>query len=170
MSTYVALLDGGRREETIQVTQLATGVYRVEVGGKVRRVDAFRHDYGTISLLVDTQSYSVQLEQRATEVRVHLRGSHYPFEILDERRLRMRRSSGKFTVEGKQLVTSPMPGRVVKVLAAVGAQVSEGQPLLVVEAMKMENELKSPKDGKLTGLFVVEGQAVEGGAALAAIE
>ncbi len=170
MSTYVALLDGGRREETIEVAQEGPGLYQVRLGGQVYRVDAFRHDYGTVSLLVDTQSYSVQLDQGDPAVKVWIRGDAYPLEILDERRLRMRRASGKFTVEGRQVLASPMPGKVVKLLARAGDEVREGQGLVVVEAMKMENELKSPKSGKLVELTVVEGQAVEGGATLAVVE
>jgi len=170
MSTYVALLDGGRREETIRVTLQGPGLYEVEVGGQVHRVDAFRHDYGTISLLVDAESYSVQIDQGGTEAKVHIRGSTYPLEILDERRLRMRRAAGKFTVEGRQNLAAPMPGKVVKVLAKVGDQLEEGQGIVVIEAMKMENELKSPKAGKLVELNVMEGQAVEGGARLATVE
>ncbi|OFX26167.1 MAG: acetyl-CoA carboxylase biotin carboxyl carrier protein subunit [Anaeromyxobacter sp. RBG_16_69_14] len=170
MTTYVALLDGGKREETVKVTRHGTGHYQVEIGGRVHQVDAFRHDHGTVSLLVDAQSYSVQLDRRQAEVKVHVRGNQYPLEILDERRLRMRRAAGKFTLEGKQTLTSPMPGKVVKVLARVGDAVKEGQGVVVIEAMKMENEMKSPKDGKVVELHVVEGQAVDGGARLAAIE
>jgi biotin carboxyl carrier protein len=167
---YVALLGGGRREETIQVTQDAPGIYRVELAGKVHRVDVFRHDHGTVSLIVDTESYSVQLDRRATEVKVAIRGNQYPIEILDERRLRMRRAAGRFTAEGRQTITSPMPGKVVKVLARLGDAVREGQGVVVIEAMKMENEMKSPKDGKVVELNVVEGQAVDGGARLAVVE
>jgi biotin carboxyl carrier protein len=169
-STYVALLDGGKREEPIRITQRGVGIYEVELGGKVHRVDAVRHDYGTISLLVDTQSYSVQLDQGPAGVKVNVRESQYAMEILDERRLRMRRASGRFTLEGKQVISSPMPGKVVKVLVRPGDDVKEGQGVVVVEAMKMENEMKSPKDGKVTELHVVEGQAVEGGARLAVVE
>ncbi|HEX9288785.1 MAG TPA: biotin/lipoyl-containing protein [Anaeromyxobacteraceae bacterium] len=170
MSAYVALLDGGKREESIQVRQQGPGLYEVELRGKVHRVDAFRHDFGTISLLVDTESYSVQLDQRDTAVKVHIRGDVYPLEILDERRLRMRRAAAKFTVQGRQTLVSPMPGKVVKVLARAGDAVKEGQGIVVVEAMKMENELKSPKDGTVVEVHVVEGQAVEGGAKLAIVE
>ena len=169
-SRYVALLDGGKREETIQVSQEAPGIYRVEIAGKVHRVDAFRHDYGTVSLVVDTESYSVQLDHRQAEVKVHVRGNTYPLEILDERRLRMRRAAGRFTVEGRQTITSSMPGKVVKILARPGDAVKEGQGVVVVEAMKMENEMKSPKDGKVVELHVAEGQAVDGGARLAVVE
>jgi biotin carboxyl carrier protein len=170
MTRYVALLDGGRREEVVGVTQESRGVYLVEVRGKVHRVDAYRHDGGTMSLLVGARSFSVQLDAGATDVKVRIRGSTYPVEILDERRQRLRRATGKFTVEGKQAVTAPMPGKVVKVLAAAGEDVKAGQGVVLIEAMKMENELKSPKDGKVIEMRVVEGQAVEGGATLAVIE
>ncbi len=170
MSTYVALLDGGKREESIDVKQLGPGLYEVTVGDQVRKVDAFQHDFGTVSLLVDTESYSVQLDQSETEVKVYIRDSVFPLEILDEKRLRMRRAAGKFTVAGKQTMTAPMPGKVVKVLAKVGDDVKEGQGVVVIEAMKMENEMKSPKDGKVVEIHVQEGQAVEGGAKLAAVE
>ncbi len=178
MSTYVALLEGGRREETITVTPEGPGVYRVELGGAVHRVDAFRHDYGTVSLIVDAESYSVQLDVRGgagggtgqLETRVHLRGSTYPLEILDERRLRMRRASGHFSVEGRQILAAPMPGRVSRVLVRPGDEVRAGQTLVVLDAMKMENELKSARDGRVSEVWVVPGQVVAGGARLAAVE
>jgi biotin carboxyl carrier protein len=170
VTTYVALLDGGRREESIEVRMLGPGVYEVRIGDTVRRVDAFRHDSGTVSLIVDTESYSVQLDQRVNDVRVHIRDSVFPVEILDEKRLRMRRAAGKFTVEGRQTLLSPMPGKVVRVLKRPGEAVGEGEGVVVIEAMKMENEIKSPKDGTVVEVLVREGQAVEGNARLAAVE
>jgi len=170
MSTYVALLDGGRREQSIGVRVLGPGVYEVTLGGQTHRVDAFVHDYGTVSLVVDSASYSVQLDERRSELKVHLRDSVFPMEILDEKRLRMRRAAGKFTVEGKQTLTSPMPGKVVKVLKRPGDEVAAGDGVVVVEAMKMENDIRSPKAGKVVEVLVQEGQAVEGGATLATVE
>lgn len=171
MSTYVALLDGGKREEPIEVKALGPpGLYEVKLRGKVHVVDAFRHDYGTLSLIVDTASYSVMLDWRDTQVNVRLRHAITPLELLGEQKLRLRRAAGKFSVEGRQVVSSPMPGRIVKVLVKVGDEVKQGQGLVVVEAMKMENELKSPKHGRVVELLVVEGQAVEGNAKLCAVE
>ncbi|MCX5730316.1 MAG: hypothetical protein NTY18_02960 [Deltaproteobacteria bacterium] len=72
-ATYVALLDGGRREEAVRVERVAPGVYEVTLRGETHRVDAFHHDHGTISLLVDAESYSVQLDERGSGMRVHLR-------------------------------------------------------------------------------------------------
>jgi len=90
-------------------------------------------------------------------------------ELLDERRLRLRQAGGKFSLEGPQRIDAPMPGKVVRVLVKAGDEVGEGQGLIVVEAMKMENELKSPKAGKITELHAVEGAAVESGAKLAVV-
>jgi biotin carboxyl carrier protein len=71
---------------------------------------------------------------------------------------------------GPVAVLSPMPGKVVKVLVAVGDEVKAGQGVVVVEAMKMENELKAPKDGKVKSVAVKEGQPVEAGQTLATLD
>ena len=170
MSTYVALLDGGKREETVEVRRLGVGRYEVRLRGKVHVVDAFRHDYGTLSLLVDTKSHSVMLDWRDTKVNVRLRHAVVPLELLDERKLRMRRATGRFTVEGAQAVAAPMPGRVAKLLVKAGDEVKAGQALVVLEAMKMENELRSPTDGKVAEVLVREGQAVDAQTKLCTVE
>jgi biotin carboxyl carrier protein len=170
VTTYVALLDGGRREESLEVKRLSQGLFEVRLRGEVHVVDAFQHDYGTLSLIVDTASTSAMLDWRGTKVNVRLRHSTFPLEILDEKKLRLRRAAGRFTVEGRQVVTSPMPGKVVKILIRVGDAVKRGQGLVVVEAMKMENELKSPKDGKVVEVTAAEGQAVEANAKLCTVE
>jgi len=170
VSTYVALLDGGKREQTVEVTQQGPGIFEVRLGGQVHLVDAYRHDYGTLSLLVDGASYSATLDERGARLHVRVADSVYPIEILDEKKLRLRRAVGRSPVEGKRTLTAPMPGKVVKVLVALGDEVKEGQPLVVVEAMKMENEMKSPRDGKVVELHVREGQTVESDAKLCAVE
>jgi biotin carboxyl carrier protein len=171
VTAYVALLDGGRREVGIGVERVAPGVYEVRIGERVHRVDAFVHDYGTLSLLVDDASHSLQLDARGGgAVRVHLRDSVFPVEILDEKRLRMRRAPARFTVEGRRTLEARLPGRVVRLLARPGDPVAEGQVVAVVEALDMENELRSPKSGKVVEVVVLEGQAVERGAPIAIVE
>ncbi|MFL5273554.1 MAG: acetyl-CoA carboxylase biotin carboxyl carrier protein subunit [Anaeromyxobacteraceae bacterium] len=167
---YLALLDGGRREEEIHVRPAGPGVYDVEVGGRVHRVDAFRHDAGTLSLLVGAESYSVQLDGLGGALKVRVGGSTHALELLDERWLRRRRGPGTFTIDGPQTITSPLPAKVVRVLAARGDAVRAGQPVVVVEALQMESELKSPRSGTLVELLVAPGQAVDGGAKLAVVE
>jgi biotin carboxyl carrier protein len=170
VSRYVALLDGAKREVTIDVEDDGPGCYQVRLGDRVHRVDAFRHDYGTLSLIVDTASYTATFDERGDQVRVRVRNSVFPLEILSEQRLRMRRAAGTLTVEGRQLVTAPLPGRVLKVLVARGDAVKQGQPLLVLEALRMENELRSPRDGTVAEVEVEAGQDVASGAKLLAVE
>lgn len=170
MTAYVALLDGGAREERVEVTRTGPGTYEVRLRGRVHVVDAFRHDHGTLSLLVDTESYAATLDERGGRVHVRVRGSVYPLELLTERRLRLRRAPGRLTLTGKQTVTAPVPCQVVRVLARPGDEVRAGQAVVVVAAMGMENGLPSPKDGKVVELHAAEGQAVEGNAKLFAVD
>ncbi len=170
MSSYVALLDGGRREEAVEVRRLEPGVYQVSLRGRTHRVDAFQHDSGTLSLLIDTRSHSATIDRRGTRLDVRLRDAAFSLEILDERRLRMRRAAGKFTVEGRRALTARLPGRVLRVLKKPGEAVREGEGVVVLEALGMENEVMSPKDGTVLEVAVSAGQAVEGGARLATVE
>lgn len=170
MATYLALLDGGKREQAVGVERLGPGLYQVRIGDRAYRVDAFPHDAATLSLLVDAESYSVTVDPRPGHLAVRVRGSLFPIEILDERRQRLRRGPSRLRPAGRQELTAPLAARVVKVLARVGEAVAEGQGLLVVEILGMENELASPKGGKLTELAVAAGQEVERGARLAVVE
>ena len=86
---------------------------------------------------------------------------------LDSRRRWGRKDDGHAT--GPQRLIAPMPGKIVRVLAAPGTQVVHRQPVIVIEAMKMENELRAASDGVVTDVFVREGQSVEAGTALAVI-
>ena len=137
---------------------------------RVLEVDAVHLAGHAMSLIVDGRSGRCEVEPgKDGKVAVLVGDEVHQLEILDERRLRLRRASGKFTLEGPQRVDSPMPGKVVRVLVKQGDQVQEGQGLVVIEAMKMENELKSPKAGVVSELHAQEGQAVEAGAKLAVV-
>ena len=91
------------------------------------------------------------------------------FDVSDERKRRLRAATAGVTVEGKQTITAPMPGKIVKVLVKEGEAVEAGRGVLVMEAMKMENELKASKAGTVQEIKVKEGQAVEMGALLLVI-
>jgi biotin carboxyl carrier protein len=169
MTSYVALLDGGKREVNVSVREVTPGRFEVQAGEEMHVVDAHFGEH-LLHLLVDGACFQVVLDPRGSALQVRVGDSVYPMELLDERRLRLRRAAGKFHAEGKQTVTSSMPGKVVKLLVKVGDAVKEGQGLVVVEAMKMENEMKSPKEGKVVEVLVAEGQAVEGNAKLCTVE
>jgi biotin carboxyl carrier protein len=170
MSRYVAILEGGKREVAIEVEEDGPGRFQVRFGDRVHRVDAFRHDYGTLSFIVDTASHTATFDDRGATLRVRVRNATFPMEILPEQRLRMRRALGTLSVEGRQPLQAPLPGRVLRVLVAVGDTVSQGQPLVVLEALRMENELRSPKGGTVVELQAQAGQDVVGGATLLTVE
>jgi len=123
---------------------------------------------GIYSVLLDGRSYEVRVEPGQQGVFVSLNGRRFAVEVSDPRRLR-RKPAGLAGV-GAASVSAAMPGRVVRLLAAEGDVVEAGQGLVVVEAMKMQNEMKSPKRGRVAELRVREGEAVGAGAVLAIIE
>ena len=164
---YTAIVGG--EECLIEVTPRENG-YRVLIGGRELDLDAVHLQGSAVSLIAGTRSYRCDIDPgKNGQIGVLVGETVYPLEILDERKLRMRRAAGKFTLEGPQRIDAPMPGKVTRVLVKLGDEVEEGQGLVVVEAMKMENELKSPKKGKVTELHAVEGAAVESGAKLAVV-
>jgi biotin carboxyl carrier protein len=133
-------------------------------------VDAVHLHAGSLSLLAGTRSARCDIDADAEgNFRVLLGDEVYPLQILDERRHRMRKAAGSFSLEGPQRIDAPMPGKIVRVLVKEGDSVQEGQGLVVVEAMKMENELRSPKAGVVKELHAQEGQPVEAGAKLAVV-
>ncbi len=165
----------GDTEEEIKVSLDREQRYQVEIDGVVHQVDARRFAGGTWSLVIDNQSYDVELEVAGgneSEGRYNtlVRGSIVQLSVIDERRARVGIVSRKFAVEGPQTIHSPMPGKVVKIIVAPGQSVEENQSLIIVEAMKMENELRAPKAGKIGRIFVEPGQAVDAGTALLTVE
>ena len=99
---------------------------------------------------------------------VSVNGVVMPVEVIDPREFRGRSRSGQ--TEGRQQIVAMMPGRVVNILVEVGTEVEAGQGLIVVEAMKMQNEMKSPKSGKVTEVRAKAGAAVAAGEVLMMIE
>lgn len=166
---YFATLPGGQARE-MDVEHLGNGRYAVVLDGVRHELDADHQGAGSVSLLVDGESYSVDFEESGDVVNVLLRDQVVAVDVADERRLRMRRAGRKVKAEGRQIIAAPMPGKVVKLLVKVGDAVAEGAGLVVVEAMKMENELKSPKAGKVVEIAANEGQTVEMGARLVVVE
>lgn len=167
---YFTKLQGQKEPAEVDIEPAGEGRFKVVLDGKTHVVDALTLDHGAVSMLVDGESYSVEFEESGDEVAVLVKGQVTRIDVADERRLRLRAGNAAFNVEGKQTVVAPMPGKVVKVLVAVGDEVKEGQGLVVVEAMKMENELRSPKGGRVVEVLVTEGQVVEGNAKLCVVE
>lgn len=134
-------------ERAASVRQVQPGLYWVLIGGR---------------------SYEVRVEASSNGWLATAGGKRFAIEIEDPRE-RRKRGTG-IGPEGRADVVAPMPGRVVRVLAREGQTVEAGQGLVVVEAMKMQNEMQAPKSGRVTRLAVTDGEAVAAGQLLATIE
>lgn len=130
--------------------------------------DAIEVEPGIYSILLDGHSYEVKLEPSEDGVYATVDGHRYQVQVRDPRRLPRARAA--LSTAGRQKISSPMPGKVVRVLVGEGDDVAAGQGLLVVEAMKMQNEIRSPKAGRIVSLRATEGAAVSGGETLAEVE
>jgi biotin carboxyl carrier protein len=122
---------------------------------------------GVYSVLIDGRSYEARVEETADRLVVVIDGRRFEIEARDPRRF-SRKGAGA-GADGVQTIAAPMPGKIVRVLAAVGDEVAAGQGLLVVEAMKMQNELKAPRAGRVLALSAAEGATVAAGETLATI-
>lgn len=119
---------------------------------------------GVYSVIHEGVSYEV----RVCGERLSIHGYHFR-QIIDDPR-QWKRSNGPAGNGGRANITAPMPGKVVRILVAQGDTVTAGQGIAVVEAMKMQNELKSPVDGVVAQIRVAENEGVSAGAILATIE
>ncbi len=149
------------------IVQIGSQQHQIDLaspGAVVEEVES-----GVYSILRDGRSYEVVVRDGLDGVLdVHVNGNHYVARVGDPRKVARKR--GGALLEGRQNILAPMPGKVVRLLVAEGDAVSTGQGLVVVEAMKMQNEIKSPKAGRVVAIAVAEGASVNPGQALLSVE
>lgn len=135
----------------------------IRINDKVLEVD-FQSIGGqpVYSLIIDGKSYEAYVSPDEDEWQILLRGRLYQARVEDEREKRLRAAAGASESESSEfLLKAPMPGLVVAIPIAEGQQVKKGQVILILESMKMQNELKSPRDGIVNRLKVKAGETVE---------
>jgi len=145
------------------------GRWQCRLDGREIQLDAILSRRDVLSVLIDGKSYEVKREHTATDLHLWVGPVRYAAELRDPRSLRSRKGAG-IDEKGPKKLIAPMPGKVVRLLVAEKAQVEAGQGILVVEAMKMQNEIKSPKAGTVQKLIATEGGAVNAGDILAIVE
>jgi len=138
---------------------------RFEYRGLEREYSMEPSGPGIFSILIDGRSYQATVLAPGT---IQVNGRIFSVEVFDPRELRQR--SGTSGSQGRQSVAAPMPGKVVRLLVAAGDLVEARQGLIVVEAMKMQNEMKSPKAGTVVEVKTKEGATVAAGEILVVIE
>ena len=154
------------------IVELAPDADRWQISIDDRPIDADAVEIapGIFSILLDGRSYEVRVTPTPAGA-LTLQTAHQEFtaEVVDPRAWRGRRH-GTLEAEGRQQILAPMPGKIIRVLVQAGEKVEAGQGLLVVEAMKMQNEIRSPKSGTVERLLVKEGQPVNAGEVLAWVD
>ena len=158
---YFAAVNGQEYEVEIEGGQ-------VWVNGEIIDVDLSQGGVPELySILLDGASYEVLVEEQRQEYAVTLRGQQFHVQVEDERTRRLNAGrKGPLVPQGELVVKAPIPGLVVKVLVQEGDDIPEDHPLIILEAMKMENEIRSLRAGIIRSVDVSAGQRVEQGAAL----
>jgi biotin carboxyl carrier protein len=160
---------GGSRTRVVEVERGGDG-YRITVDGQLLNADAVQVTSHTISILLNGQSHEIHVAP-APQGKLKLQTGPHEFaaEVQDPRAWRGRKQ-GALEAEGRQQIIAPMPGKVIRILVNAGDAVQAGQGLLVIEAMKMQNEIRSPKSGKVERVMAKEDQKVSAGEVLAWVE
>lgn len=163
----------GNRDHQIEVDasavrQSQAGNVKFTLDGVAGEAEWAEISPGVYSILTGGRSFELHVAPRAGEVGAHTDAydvtcgaQHYEIEIRDPRR---RRHGGPDGVhDGPQEILAPMPGKIVKILVAENQEVAQGEGLLVIEAMKMQNELRAPRAGRVERVYVRELAGVEAG-------
>ncbi|MBI3758632.1 MAG: biotin/lipoyl-binding protein [Deltaproteobacteria bacterium] len=164
---FVATLDGA--EHQLEVEELTAHTLRIKLGESQFDLDVHRVGRSSYSILVNNRSFDFDVVREGEELLVASRGGAARVTLVDAAR-KSRNAGARPLAAGKASLKAMMPGRVIHVLVNVGDEVAAQQGLLVVEAMKMENEIKAPKAGKVVEIKVKPGQTVEKGELLLVVE
>jgi len=150
----------------VKVEEPEPGHYSVQINDEVYEIDFFKAHENIYSLIIDHQSYEVDVDELDNGAySVMLKDDHFDVQVVDERKKKLAEKLGAGE-SGQQEVKSPMAGSIWKLLKNKGAEVKEGEVLIILEAMKMENEIRSPIDGVVTSVDVEEGSTVSAGTRL----
>ncbi len=160
----------GEKTYTVDIEEIGKSLYRVSVDGSEFLVDGKKTGLTNYSLIVDNRSFEIEVDVKEDEYRVLVDGRNYHIDLVDERRVRLGGLQSDIELQGRQNVSVPMPGKIIAVLVAEGDKVERGQGLVIVEAMKMENEVRCPINGEVKEVRVKTGDSVEAGAVLAVVE
>lgn len=142
--------------------------WECRLDGREVEIDAILPRRDVLSIILGGQAYEIKRERTATDIHLWVGSVRYAVQLRDPRSLRSRASpdDGK----GPRKLLAPMPGKVVRVLVSEESEVEAGQGVVVVEAMKMQNEIKSPKKGIVRKLIAAAGSNVNAGDVLAVVE
>jgi biotin carboxyl carrier protein len=161
----------GHTEHVVVAEPSPDGRWRIAIDGVERTVDAREVRRGVWSLLIDGASWVVAIDPRKAGTVVLARGAETAVTVVDARRKRLAEAVRREPAGGGGgVIRAPIAGKVVKVMVAAGATVAVGQPVAVLEAMKMENEIKADAAGTVRTVHVEPGRSVETSEAMITLE
>src|SRR6266403_700123 len=140
--------DSAAQTYSVELSRSKDGTLVCRVNGEEIEggFDAQNPERDVISMLVGSKSYEVRRDVSGTDMQVAVGEERFTVDVRDPRSLKARRAKAGAT-DGPKKITAPMPGKVVRIVSPAGTEVEAGQAVIVIEAMKMQNELKSPKKG-----------------------
>lgn len=161
---YVTTINGQRFD--IEITNEGG----LLVNGQARDINFLALGPALYSIIMQTRSHEVVIEEREGEVEVLMGGRLYSGKVQDERALLLAGRRGGLSADSGEIsIKSPMPGLVVAIPVSEGQGVTAGQTVVILESMKMQNELKAPRDGTISRVHVAAQQSVEQGKVLVTI-
>jgi biotin carboxyl carrier protein len=161
-----------KRIASVEILKQFENLLEIKVDDKIYQIDLMHNDEGIFSILEDGRSYNIELvpQSKAKHYIAYTLYDNYEVEVLDAESRYLRNRSGVTQLVSENTISSPMPGKVIKIPVAVGDEVKKGDTVITISAMKMESEYKSPIDGKVVKIFVNEGSTVEANQKLIEIE
>jgi len=163
---YDVIIDG--KNYRLELERADAG-WRCRLDGREIQVDAVLARPNVLSVLIEGKAYEIKRERTATDLHLWVGGVRYAAELHDPRSLRSRKG-GTGNDTGPRKLIAPMPGKVIRILLQEKAGVEPGQGILVMEAMKMQNEIKSPRKGTIQKILATEGANLNAGDVLAIVE
>jgi biotin carboxyl carrier protein len=161
-----------KRIANVEILKQFENLLEIKVDDKIYQVDLMHNDEGIFSILANGRSYNIELvpQAKAKNYTAYTYFDSYDLEIIDAESRYLRNRTGSSQMLSERTIMSPMPGKVVKIPVAVGDIVKKGDTVITISAMKMESEYKSPIDGTVGIIHVLEGSTVEANQVLIEIE
>jgi biotin carboxyl carrier protein len=173
LAQYFAKVEGDEGYIPVEILSVSTStnknIFKITVDGETFEVDYMVSGNNLHSLLINNTVYSLVIDRHDSVYDVERIDDYFRIEILDEMKKFIKERVAK-GLQGRQVIETQMPGLILKVLVEKGQEVKTGDPLMILVAMKMENEIRAPKDGTVQELFVQEGKTVGSGDKLVIIE
>jgi len=165
-------LKSGDRTETVKTLAKDGNKYRIILGEKEYDVDILKVEKNIYSVLYENRSYDIEiaLSDRKNSFSVKYICNSYKIEVLDAQQRYMLNRLESTGGSDENIITCPMPGKIVKVMVKEGDEVEAGQVVVIVSAMKMESEYKSGKNGKIKDVLVSDGDVIDANKPLIILE